>query len=82
MHIRRALAVHMLADRMLAVHSRAVVGIQTGVLLPVAEGVVSNPVVVAERQGQSRQEVGAAESNLLGTSPVGDLQNNSNNDRK
>ena len=69
----------MLADRMLAVHSRAVVGIQMGVLLPVAEGVVSNPAVVAEQQGQSMQEVGV-ERNLLGTSPAGDLQNNSNND--
>ena len=80
MHIRRALAVHMLADRMLAVHSRAVMGIQTGVLLPVAEGVVSNPAVVAEQQGQSRQEVGV-ESNLLGTSPAGDLQNKIKNHR-
>ena len=64
----------MLAVRTLAVRSRAVVGIQTGVLLPVAEGVVSNPAVVAEQQGQSMQEVGV-ESNLLGTSPAGDLQN-------
>ena len=69
----------MLAVRTLAVRSLAVVGIQMGVLLPVAEGVVSNPAVVAEQQGQSRQEVGV-ESNLLGTSPAGDLQNNSNND--